>query len=580
VLVVVFTWPLVLHAATHVIGPFRGDNLEYVWKVWWVRHSWFERQASPWFVPHVYWPYGYDLAYGEVTPLHTVLMLPVNLLLGEVWTYNLAILLSAWLSAWLTYLWLVDLTEGRQGAAFVGGLIFAFCPYRMARIAGHLPLVGTQGIPLVLWGLERFWQRRRLSDGLLISAGLAMSALSSWYYAMALALLAPLYWLVRARPWRTWLSGWWFWRGVGLAGLLVACAVIPFALLYVDVAKVGMARVSLEETDFWSASLLDYILPNWRHPLWGAAIRRVLMGGDTLPPYEFMLGFGYSGGLLAVLGWRRGRHPARKAIVVWTLGALALSLGPSFHSISGYPLRVPLPSGWAHRLTSVLSWVGEHSLAREPFTLNTGETVVIPLPALLVRWFLIGGAGLRSWGRFALLATLGVAALAALGLSALEKQIERPGQRTWQRGLPLLLVGLLVLFELYTGPQSLIWVGPRPVDEWLTRQPGEFAIVQMPLEAALSGPQMFYSRYHGKNIIGGYGTYFPILFKERYPELAEFPSDASVELLAHWPVRYVLVDRADVSNYPGLAEALAEQSRLKRVVTMGGVDVYEIVSGD
>jgi hypothetical protein len=173
VLVVVFTWPLALHAATHVIGPFRGDNLEYVWKVWWVRHSWFERHASPWFVPHVYWPYGYDLAYGEITPLHTVLMLPVNLLLGEVWTYNLVILFSAWLSAWLTYLWLVDLTEGRQGAAFVGGLIFAFCPYRMARIAGHLPLVGTQGIPLVLWGLERFWQRRRLSDGLLISAGLA-----------------------------------------------------------------------------------------------------------------------------------------------------------------------------------------------------------------------------------------------------------------------------------------------------------------------------------------------------------------------------------------------------------------------
>jgi hypothetical protein len=173
VLVVVFTWPLALHAATHVIGPFRGDNLEYVWKVWWVRHSWFERHASPWFVPHVYWPYGYDPAYGEITPLHTVLMLPVNLLLGEVWTYNLAILFSAWLSAWLTYLWLVDLTEGRQGAAFVGGLIFAFCPYRMARIAGHLPLVGTQGIPLVLWGLERFWQRRRLSDGLLISAGLA-----------------------------------------------------------------------------------------------------------------------------------------------------------------------------------------------------------------------------------------------------------------------------------------------------------------------------------------------------------------------------------------------------------------------
>jgi hypothetical protein len=81
------------------------------------------------------------------------------------------------------YLWLVDLTEERQGAAFVGSLIFAFCPYRMARIAGHLPLVGTQGIPLVLWGLERFWQRRRLSDGLLISAGLFAVTLCAAYAA-------------------------------------------------------------------------------------------------------------------------------------------------------------------------------------------------------------------------------------------------------------------------------------------------------------------------------------------------------------------------------------------------------------
>lgn len=572
----VFTWPLALHLATHVIGPFHGDNLEYVWKIWWVRHAWFERNLSPWFVPHVYWPYGYPMSYGEITPLHTVFMLPLNLLLGEVCTYNLVILFSTWLSGWLTYLWLSDLTNGRRGAAFVGGLIFAFCPYRMARIAGHLPLVSTEGIPLVLWGMERFWKRRCWSDGLLIAAGVSVSALSSWYYALALALLAPIYWLVRARPWRAWLAGRWFRYGVGLAGLVTACAVVPFALLYADVARVGLARVPLKEADFWSASLADYLLPNWRHPLWGSAVRRALTGRDVLLPYEFLLGFGYIGGAVALLGWRRGQHPARQAIVAWTVVALVLSLGPSLHLLPGWSLRLPLSPDWAGRATAVLTWLGEHSLAQEPFTLNSDGTTVIPLPALLLRWFVVGGTGVRSWGRFALVAELGIAALAALGLGAMERGVKW-SERSHRR-LATLTVGLLVLFEFYTGTQPMIRVEPRPVDQWLASQPGTFAIVQMPLEVALSGPQMFYTRYHGKNIIGGYGTYFPILFEERYPELADFPSDASLDRLEQWPVQYVLVDQTDLPNHPGLADAIARQPRLRRVTTEGSVDVYVIAA--
>jgi len=43
VLTLVFTWPLPMRMGTHVIGPFYGDNLEYVWKVWWVQVSGRER---------------------------------------------------------------------------------------------------------------------------------------------------------------------------------------------------------------------------------------------------------------------------------------------------------------------------------------------------------------------------------------------------------------------------------------------------------------------------------------------------------------------------------------------------------
>lgn len=72
---VIFTWPLCLHLGTQVIGPFHGDNLEYVWKIWWVKHAWFDLHVSPEIVPTINWPAGYFLAYGEL-----VLRLEVSVL--------------------------------------------------------------------------------------------------------------------------------------------------------------------------------------------------------------------------------------------------------------------------------------------------------------------------------------------------------------------------------------------------------------------------------------------------------------------------------------------------------------------
>jgi hypothetical protein len=573
----IFTWPLILHVNTHVIGPFRGDNLEYIWKIWWVRHSIVEENLSPWLVPNIYWPHGYNLSYGEITPLNTFILLPITILFNEVITYNLSILFSTFLSAGFTYLWLLELTDGHRPASFVGGLIFGFCPYRMARIAGHLPLVNTQGIPLVIWGLERFLKQKRGHSIFLIVAGFLISAWSSWYYAMILAILSPLYWLIRARPWHIWVSRSWFWVGTALVILISGCLVAPFLYPYVEILQSNQAKISLAEADFWSASILDYLLPNWRHPLWGPIERKALLGEDLLLPYEFLLNFGYASALFALFGWRRGKHPAVKALAFCSVIALILSFGPTLHILPGWPIRIPLPEPWVKHITTVLSWIGEHSLAHEKFSLHTAHSITIPLPALLIRWFVIGGQGLRSWGRFSIFTVLGVASLSALGLKALAKAVKKEKSKLFE-GLLLILLGLLVLFEFYTGPQDLILVGPRPVDRWLAEKPAEFAIVQMPLQTALSGPQMFYSRYHQKNLIGGYGTYFPILFEERYPELLDFPSDSSIELLAEWPVQYVLISEKDLLDQVGLRQAITEQPRLEYVDKIGDIYVYDIIS--
>jgi hypothetical protein len=110
---IMMTWPLALHLGKSVIGPFRNDNFEYLWKIYWVKHALIDLRQSPWVAPDIYYPHGYRLAYGEITPLHTFLGLPVTLLVGEIASYNLFILASTALSGYFTYVWILSLTGNR-----------------------------------------------------------------------------------------------------------------------------------------------------------------------------------------------------------------------------------------------------------------------------------------------------------------------------------------------------------------------------------------------------------------------------------------------------------------------------------
>jgi hypothetical protein len=575
-LAIVVTWPLPLHLSTHIIGPFYGDNLEYVWKIWWVEHALIELRQSPLVQPDIFYPYGYPLAYGEITPMHTYLGLPLTMMLGPVATYNLFILASFVLSGLFTYLFVRRLTKS-AAAGIVAGVIFTFCPYRMARIAGNLPLVDTHWLPLCLLFVERFISRRRWADAASAGLSFAAMALSSWYYLAALGLLLPIYLLARVRAWRDHGRRSWILGGLIFA-LVVSLTVVPFLLPYLTVQQTGEATVPLEQAAFWSASLTDYLTPNPRHILWGGWVQEHLtffLGGL---PYEFLLGWGLVSTILAVYGWRRG---GTRAWGWWILAALVLSLGPVL-TLFARTITFPAPARFARLINDALDWLGRHSPIHEPYTLTSLERVAIPLPALLLRWFVPGLAGMRSWGRFAIFATFGVAVLGGIGVSSfLQEEMEA---RATRQGVPRrwavtgLLAGL-VFFEFYTGPQQLIRPGPRPVDEWLAAQPGRTTIIQMPLAVALSGPQMYYTMHHGQRIASGYGTYLPILFEESYPELLNFPSDEAVDTLASWGeegVRFILIDNTDVPPDDPMWAALARQDRLKLDVVAGSVWVFRV----
>lgn len=542
-LAVVYTYPLILHFNTHVIGPYYGDNFEYVWKTWWVAEAIFERGESPFFHPEVYYPNGYELAYGEITPIHTILPVFLTWQFGEIFVYNFNILLSfvlsGWFMTWLARRWLAGLTDSPTlltWTAFFCGVAFTFCSYRITRAVGHLPLIDTHWLILAFLGLDRWIEKRRMWDAALIGLSISLAALSSWYYPFMLMFLMPVYLLARLKNWQETLSSRQTWLGTALAIGIIFILCLPFLIPYLQLSSEGQTRVPLKDASFWAASPLDYLMPNALHPLWGNPVQFAMWPSTKIDmPLEFIVAPDWVVLFLGFWAWRKlkGEH---WTALKWVIGvAFVLSLGTHLH-IS----RIPTP---------------------------------LPLPALLLREIVPTAESVRSWGRFSIFVVMGLDLIAGAGLILLiQHQPEIQRAKATLRILAMALV-LLVFFS-WTGPAELVKIEPRPVDEWLAAQPDDTPLMQFPVEEALSGPAMLYTKYHQKPVVFGYGTYFPFIFKEKYPELWDFPDDASLDRLEAWQVGYILVqtdsDEIDM-------ESVEAQPRLKHVITLDNQAVFELI---
>jgi hypothetical protein len=146
----------------------------------------------------------------------------------------------------------------------------------------------------------------------------------------------------------------------------------------------------------------------------------------------------------------------------------------------------------------------------------------------------------------------------------------------------------LVLFDLFPEPTAMTIVAPRAVDQWLTRQPGDFAFMEYPIaNHGYGGPAIYSTRLTGKRIIMGSSQNPPNLVY--WSDLSAFPSPFTLDVLYRWGTKYVLVDenvyRAGSSfwnvyqTWDTLRSAIEASPRLNEVTVQSGVHVYEIGSG-
>lgn len=528
------TWPLVLKMGHSVIGA-AGDNYYFIWLIDWFKEALFDLHQSPFFCSLINFPEGYNLAYNVITPAMVMIALPFSLMAGPVFGYNVSLLLSFVLSGFGAYYFIFRLT-GHRGGGLIAGTIFAFLPYRLAHMLGHLNLLGTQWLPLyfLFFHLALKNKEIRFKSILVPAIFLALIGFTSQYY-LFMTLVISLLWLVfflfigEIRL----LKDPRFWGKMAIFGGLVLGLVILTMLPSLQLSAQGkLPSHSIDEMSYWSASPTDFITPSPLHFLWGKWAESNFNMSKWI---ESTLYMGILALFLAGMAFLRKKTLAEHSKIIRILAFSAVII-------------------MILALGTNLYWMGK------PVSLNN---IQIKLPGYFLAKNVPFYSNMRVWMRYGIFANLCIALLAGFGFILLTKKIKS----TWRIPVTGFMI-IFILFEFYQGSPGITRVRGRPVDYLLASQAKAGAVADFPFELAVTSKHMYYTSVHNKPYIGAIAAaYWPTQLKRIYPILEKFPDEKSVSLLRSLGVYYLIVDSTQYENMEAIEKKLDELSvNLGRIV--------------
>ncbi len=563
-LALVLTYPLAANFTTHVPGSetWAFDEYSFVWSQWWVKYALFDANVSPLYTRHVFYPLGVNLVSFTMLWTNAVLGLPIQLAFDVIPAVNAAVLATFVLGAFGMYLLVLYLFrvsgfkfqdetwnwELETLAAFVAGAVFAFASSRMVYAAlGHYTVLTTQWFPFYILFLIKTLREPRWQPPILAGLFAALALYSDAAHAPLLVLFTLLY---LAFEWRAARAP----RVAMRLGALGCIAVGLYAPLLVPL--VGEMFFSGYQLPGWGhaekllVDLVGLVTPTSLHPLnrhWVQELDAVRQGNSRFVDVNTVF-LGYATLALAVLG--AGVY--RKKLAVWSVAALAfasLSLGPLLH-INGQAV----------------------------FDFD-GLEATFPMPFLLLHYIPFLKEN-RVPNRYSILVMLSLAVLVAFALAWLLGKVG-----SWRSAvgrklvLPtascLLLTALL--FEHLALPLPLTDARVPEVYAQIAREPGEFAILSVPLgwrnsftmQGAEDTRTQAYQRAHNKFLFAGNTSRNPPALFEYFDRAPIFHSLAQVEMYqvlspetlardralapqfaAFYDIRYVVVNAAAPQRLP------------------------------
>ena len=480
-LALLVTWPTVRDFATQVPGDLIADRDQNLWNLWWTREAllsgrnFFETDL-------LYYPYGAPLYYHTLAlPLGLIGLLP-QILFGLPAASNTVLLAAFTLGGYGAFRLALYALRGRDlgqmpwvGAAFLGGLVFAFTPYTLDALKGQPEVLSLQWMPFFAESWLRAVDSARRGARWwtwAIGAGVffALAAYSSLYYALYLVVFALVHLTymgivsARERNGAVFTSGGQVAVVTGVIGFVIVLPLLGGLWAGRDNPRLAVEADPAHRLAH-SADLFSFFAPPHDHPLGGEWRDRP---GVNEPPIHDYVMLGYAAFALAVLGavagWKRPGTPFWVAVA---LVALVLAMGPR---------------------------------------LQVGRSVTdIPLLFALVD-NLPGMDAIAKPERFVVLARLAMGVLAAGGAGWLLSRVASARAQSWRVAGGWGLALALLLAELPTHPRHI-----EPLDT----PTGYAALASMPRaglmelpfatqQVEVTGPRMRYQTTHQKPIMSGY----------------------------------------------------------------------------
>lgn len=313
-LFVVMSWPLALNPGQGAVSPQPDARLN-AWILAWDAHALIYQPTRVFQAP-IFHPLPDALAFSENLLLPALLVAPWTLLGGPLLGYNVALFLSAVASGVGVFL-----LCRRAGAdwlgAFVGGALFACGLHEWTKMA-HIHAKMTLFLPLVLWALDRYFDRPTWRRAWGFAALFLCQALSSIYLAAITATVLAVALCLASLDKRRRRTLWRLAAALAIAGLPLAAVVQPYLRMR---ATQGL-EFGLADLSTFATTLTSYLATG--APLYVDIMRLHLdrsLVRDLLFPGVVPL-------VLGVIGLAAAPRRYRLVAILGSLVAIVMSLGP------------------------------------------------------------------------------------------------------------------------------------------------------------------------------------------------------------------------------------------------------------
>jgi hypothetical protein len=608
-LAVGLTWPLALHATTHLAGATAGDNIASLWNFWWMRHALASSHESIFYTTFLFYPFGSDLVLHTHTASTAFIGATLLSTVSIVTAQNITIIGSYALNGFAAYLLAWWLTRQR-GASMAAGIFYQAAPYFAGHLYGHFNLIAGWVLPMfaLLW-------LRALATGSAAAAvaaglGLLVAAFTDYYYATYLGVFAACAlasrWIIASIVRRpsidgqravdralaaalvlvaglllfTWTTGGAVWSIAGITvsmktGFNVQTAGWVVGLVWLwrrwrPVLRLSVRRSAVVMRDLRVVSIAAIVAVAGTSPIWLGAIQLWRAGGYASQPYLWHSApagidlAGFLGGNPFHPLWADAlqRFFARRGIgaidrTAW-LGVAPMAF---LWLTRRRWIRMETARLWLTVAAVFLIW----SLG--PYFTLLGFNTGLPLPEILLRYVPIV-ANARMPGRAIVMLYVAAAMLLALAIAT---------SRLAQRPRLIACFCLAVIVDFAAAPFPLLALDEPEVYHALAALPPG-AVLELPFgvrdgfgeSGALDPRSLYYQSIHGKPIVGGFVARLSNRVKEAYDDSPLFgpllrlsagdrtvdetrDHGAAARLLRQYAIRYVVVNTktasADLQRY-------------------------------